>query len=64
MLLCRTGTHRQPEAVYRETEFTPVEQDEVFEKLKKLNERKATGNDGIPPKLITMVASKLSTPLT
>ena len=33
----------------REIKFTPVEQDQVFEKLKKLNERKATVNDGIPP---------------
>ncbi len=48
----------------REIEFTPVEQDQVFEKLKKLNERKATGHDGISPKLIKMVALELSTPFT
>ncbi len=50
--------------VLREIEFTPVEQDQVFEKFKKLNERKATGNDGIPPKLIKMVALELSTAFT
>ena len=44
--------------------FSPVSSDEVQKRLQKLNQRKAIGNDKIPPVLIKVAAEPLSTPLS
>ena len=43
--------------------FSTVSTDIIFKKLQKLNPRKATGIDGIPPKLIKLGANQLTGPL-
>ena len=44
--------------------FSTVTTDEIHDRLKTLNTRKATGHDTIPPKLIKLGAKPLSTPIT
>ena len=46
------------------TLFSPVNRDEVNQCLRKLNPRKAIGQDKNPPALVKMAAEPLSTPLS
>ena len=46
------------------TFFSTVNRDEIKLCLKKLNPRKAIGQDKIPPALIKMATEPLSTPLS
>ncbi len=48
----------------QEIRFGCVTKEQVYDKLFKMNERKATSHEGILPKLIKMVAYEISYPIT
>ena len=55
-------TSNTPKPIY--SSFEPTNPAEVQKRLKNINTKKATGFDKIPPKLVTLSAEILRTPLS
>ena len=53
-----------PEEGYSSFNFKPVDQELVMKTINKLNTKKATGVDNLPPKILKVAAEAISAPLS